>query len=278
MRTQVESDSIHSRHCTNSEGTLLADPFRIIAHRGASAYAPENTMAAFELAVSMGLDEVETDVHLTKDGHLLLLHDHSLDRTTDGSGLPADFTLEELKRLDAGSWMLPSENPGFVWIGDFGREQLVTLDELLERYGDDLTYHVEIKDTNPAIVPAVVKCVQSLGCAGNVFIYTINNAAFLDDARRLAPDIRTELAPNGLIRDLGPEKAIEQVAAKGHNMVVLSARNQSRWLVELAHGYGIEARSSGIRSRGQMIEAVEIGCNGMTINWPDWLMDYITEE
>ncbi len=61
-------------------------------------------------------------------------------------------------------------------------------------------------------------------------------------------------------------------------MVVLSARNQSRWLVELAHGYGIEARSSGIHSRGQMIEAVEIGCNGMTINWPDWLMDYITEE
>jgi len=81
----------------------LAEPFRIIAHRGASGYAPENTMAAFERAVAMGATEVETDVAFTKDGRLLLFHDDTLERTTNGAGLPEDFTLAELLELDAGS-------------------------------------------------------------------------------------------------------------------------------------------------------------------------------
>ena len=94
---------------------MAADPFRVIGHRGASAYAPENTMAAFKKAVEIGVAEVETDVRFTKDGKLLLFHDPTLDRTTGGSGLPSDFTLEELKRLDAGSWMKPDKYPDFQW-------------------------------------------------------------------------------------------------------------------------------------------------------------------
>ena len=78
--------------------TRLANPFRIIAHRGASGYAPENTMAAFERAVAMGATEVETDVAFTRDGKLLLFHDFTLERTTNGKGLPEDYTLAELKR------------------------------------------------------------------------------------------------------------------------------------------------------------------------------------
>ena len=70
----------------------LANPFRIIAHRGASGYAPENTMAAFDRAVSMGVTEVETDVGLTKDGALILFHDNTLERTTNGFGLPEEHT------------------------------------------------------------------------------------------------------------------------------------------------------------------------------------------
>ena len=88
----------------------LADPFHIIAHRGASGYAPENTMASFRRAVAMGATEVETDVAFTKDGKLVLFHDETLERTTNGTGLPEDFTLAELQRLDAGSWHDPKLN------------------------------------------------------------------------------------------------------------------------------------------------------------------------
>ena len=93
----------------------LATPFHVIAHRGASGYAPENTMAAFERAVAMGAGEVETDVPLTRDDHILLLHDDTLDRTTNGKGLADDFALAELKRLDAGSW----HDPKLAWDRDY---------------------------------------------------------------------------------------------------------------------------------------------------------------
>ena len=76
------------------------------------------------------------------------------------------------------------------------------------------------------------------------------------------------------LRQDGPG-AIEECAANGYAMVTLAAFNHARTLVDLAHARGIEARSSGIANRAQMIEAAEMGCNGMTINWPDWLIDYV---
>jgi glycerophosphoryl diester phosphodiesterase len=83
-------------------------------------------------------------------------------------------------------------------------------------------------------------------------------------------------APVARIQESGPA-AIEECAANGYAMVTLASFNQSRSLVDLAHALGIEARSSGIANRQQMIEAAEIGCNGMTINWPDWLMEYVRD-
>ncbi|MBD2847046.1 hypothetical protein IDH44_17755 [Paenibacillus sp. IB182496] len=73
---------------------------RILAHRGASAYAPENTMAAFELARRMGAGALELDVQLTKDGRLVVIHDLTIDRTSDGSGRVMDMTLDELRQYD----------------------------------------------------------------------------------------------------------------------------------------------------------------------------------
>jgi len=248
----------------------LADPFRIIAHRGASGYAPENTMAAFERAVAMGATEVETDVAFTKDGHLLLFHDFTLERTTNGAGLPEDYTLDELKRLDAGSW----SDPRLSWDRDYSGEKLITLDELLDRFGDTLTYHVELKKPMTGLVPAVVGAIKDRGLIGNVFVFSIENEEGLKEAQRLAPGIRIAWAPETMLRD-DPRRAIEKCAANGFAMITLNSGNQSRELVELAHSLGIEARSSGISSHDKMTAAAEIGCNGMTINWPDWLMDYV---
>src|SRR5690625_5078331 len=79
-------------------------PITIIAHRGASHYAPENTISAFDLAYQLGADTIETDIHLTKDHIPVLIHDVDVNRTTNGSGYVNNFTLNELKQLDAGSW------------------------------------------------------------------------------------------------------------------------------------------------------------------------------
>ena len=76
----------------------------VIAHRGASGYAPENTMPAFEKALEMGAEGIELDVHLTKDGEIVVIHDHTIDRTSNGTGMVGQFTLEEIKQLDFGSW------------------------------------------------------------------------------------------------------------------------------------------------------------------------------
>src|SRR5699024_1422223 len=76
----------------------------IIAHRGASFYAPENTLISYKKAVEMEADAIEIDVHRSKDGHLVVCHDEKVDRTTNGIGYIRDLNLEEIKKLDAGSW------------------------------------------------------------------------------------------------------------------------------------------------------------------------------
>src|SRR5919197_4354903 len=93
----------------------------VVGHRGAMGYAPENTLASFELAVEQGADVVELDVHLSRDGQVVVIHDEQLDRTTDGRGLVGDRTLDELKRLDAGSWFDPR----------FAGQRIPTLHEVL---------------------------------------------------------------------------------------------------------------------------------------------------
>lgn len=250
----------------------LAQPFHLIAHRGASGYAPENTMVSFERAVAMGATEVETDVAFTRDGALILFHDETLERTTNGSGLPEDFTLAELKQLDAGSW----HDPKLSWDRSYAGEKLITLNELLDRFGASLTYHIELKKPMAGLVPAVVTAIAERGLVPNVYLFAIENEDGLKEAQRLAPGLRIAWAPEGLLES-DPEAAVRRCAANGFHMIVLSSRNQSRELVALAHELGIEARSSGISSREKMVAAAEIGCNGMTINWLDWLQEYVRE-
>jgi len=250
----------------------LARPFRIIAHRGASGYAPENTMAAFERAVAMGASEVETDVAFTRDGRLLLFHDHTLERTTNGVGLPEDFTLAELLELDAGSW----HDPRLSWDRDYAGEKLITLEQVLDRFGAHLTYHIELKKPMPGLPEAVVAALKARGLAGHAFLFSIEDEAGLQRAKALEPRLRIAWAPEALLAS-DPEGAVQRCAGNGFSMITLNATNQTRDIVALAHRLGLEARSSGISNRDKMIAATELGCNGMTINWPDWLIDYVRE-
>jgi len=111
-------------------------PF-VWAHRGASRRAPENTLAAFALAADSGADGIECDVHLSRDGVPVVIHDETLARTTDGRGAVGAKTLSELRRLDAGGWFGPA----------WGGEPIPTLEEVLSFAGSTLRVNIEIKSS-----------------------------------------------------------------------------------------------------------------------------------
>jgi glycerophosphoryl diester phosphodiesterase len=109
----------------NSGEACGGHPF-VVAHRGASADRPEHTRAAYELALEEGADAVECDVRLTRDGHLVCVHDRKLDRTSTGNGLVSEMTLDQLREFDYGSW-----HPSWRGDGDIGDTGLLTLDDLV---------------------------------------------------------------------------------------------------------------------------------------------------
>lgn len=109
----------------------------VFGHRGAMAQAPMNTLAAFEIAQRQGADGIELDAQLSKDGHIVLMHDDTLDATTDGRGKVCDFTLAELKRLDAGAWFSDA----------FRGERIPSLDEAFDAFGQDMLINIEVKSS-----------------------------------------------------------------------------------------------------------------------------------
>lgn len=114
------------------------NPISVAAHRGNSKYFPENTLVGFRSAMDLNPDMLEIDLHMTKDGEIIMMHDHAVDRTTNGSGLVREKTLAEMKTLDAGSWKDPK----------FAGEQVPTFREFLEFLRDypDVLLNVELKD------------------------------------------------------------------------------------------------------------------------------------
>ena len=111
---------------------------QVAAHRGNSAYFPENTLPAFASALELPVDMLEFDLHMTRDGQIIMMHDHMVDRTTDGTGLIRDLTLAQIKKLDAGVWKDPR----------FAGTRVPTFVEFLEMLKDrpDMTFNVEFKD------------------------------------------------------------------------------------------------------------------------------------
>lgn len=262
----------------------IAEPFHIIAHRGASAYAPENTMAAFRLALEMGVFEIETDVGYTRDGAILLFHDMTLDRASNGTGSPGDYTMPELKQLDAGSWgtrPMPegSQEPAVSWVQDFAGEQLITLQELLDEFGQQLIYHIEIKRPAPGLVADVLAALRERSLLDHVYMNAINDFESLLEVRQQEPNVKTAWSPVNLLLGEGDGRdVVQQAADHGITMFVFNSTTLDPELVALANELGMETRCSGIKHRAHMIEAIEAGCNGMTINWPDWLTEYVAEQ
>ena len=157
----------------------------VFAHRGGAGLAPENTIPAFDLGASLGVDGLEFDVHLSRDGVPVIIHDPTVDRTTNGTGAVADLTAAQLASLDAGYRF--EQGGEFPWRGRGGG--VPALADLLARYAG-VAFIIELKTGDPRLAHLVVDLVRAAGLASQVTIGSFHEGA-LDAVRAYAPEIRT---------------------------------------------------------------------------------------
>ena len=149
--------------------------FRVIAHRGASAHAPENTLPAFRKALALGAREVELDVQLSRDRVPVLFHDKRLGKKTNLEGAVRDHTAADLTRADIGSWFDRERGADETYAGT----RLITLDELFAALGDQVVYHVELKGKSPALPALVLERVRRFGLERDVFFTSFSREQLL---------------------------------------------------------------------------------------------------
>ena len=235
--------------------TPLPSPqdFLIIAHRGASSYAPENTIAAFDLALQMGASHLELDVHLTHDDHLVVIHDDTVDRTTNGTGPVADQT------LDAGAWFGEA----------FAEARIPTLADVLTRYQGRAHLHIELKGHTPHLPQRTVGLVRAHDMAQHV-TFTSFQHAHLQTMQAYAPEL-----PTGWLVGEISDAVIAQAHALGCTQLCPHASLVTPGLVQSLHAAGFVVRAWGVANEALMYRVIEAGADGMTVNFPDKLLAYM---
>lgn len=168
---------------------------KIYAHRGSSGTKPENTLAAFRDAANLNIYGVELDVHLTKDGKIVVIHDESIDRTSNGTGYIKDMTLSELRAFDYGSWFSP----------DFAGEKIPTLEEVLEIF-KNTSHHVNIElksDVFPyeGLGHKVLHVIESLQLAERVVVSSFDHEA-IREFKKSAAHIEVALLSMEVLVDI----------------------------------------------------------------------------
>ncbi len=160
----------------------------VVGHRGAARHAPENTLESFRLGAEMGADAIELDVHLTSDGQLAVIHDETLDRTTDRSGRVADLTMDDIRAADAGANFARGDDSGLPFAGKGLR--VPTLPEVLDWLPEDLGLVIEIKPR--AAADAVVTAVKDhpVRSSGRLAVISFDEQA-IDRVHELDAEIKT---------------------------------------------------------------------------------------
>jgi glycerophosphoryl diester phosphodiesterase len=233
---------------------------KIIAHRGASGYAPENTMAAFELALEQGSHGIETDVHLTKDGKMILTHDHILGRTAEGTGELKDFTLEELQKKDWGSWYSPS----------FKNERLPELKDLLHLLrGKDLYLNLEIKFGTPyykGLEEKILKEIKGMIDLERLIMSSFNHYS-LARIKGMNPQISTGFLTSALLID-----GWDYVKKNGGQALHPDHNSVTEDLVKSCHSSQIAVNTYTVNSVTRAEELIKFGVDSIITNYPDKLL------
>lgn len=238
----------------------------VVGHRGAAAHAPENTLESFKLGAEMGADAIELDVHLTADGQLVVIHDETLDRTTDRTGRVAEMTMDVIREADAGA--------GFARAGDSGHPfagrdlRVPTLAEVLAWLPDDLGLVIEIKAR--AAADAVVDAVRDhpVRGSGRLSVISFDEAA-IDRVHELDPDGRTGylLVPTQPI-----EPALAWATEHGHIGVYPWEGDlglEALSIIAQAQAYGREMGCYVVNEPDRMQHVAAIGLGSFVTDVPD---------
>jgi glycerophosphoryl diester phosphodiesterase len=233
----------------------------VIAHRGASFEAPENTIVAFELASAYGADAIHLDVQLSRDGRPVVIHDGALERTTDGTGAVGDRTVRELKRLDAGAWRGPR----------FRGQRIQTLEEVLERFRDRLQFWIELPaglDHSLDVEDRVVSLLEIYEVRERAVIQSFDHGA-LARISAMERDIRL----GGLIErpPIEPGRAAEA----GWHAVCPAAGLVSAEATAALERAGLACYVWTVNEPAQMDRLVEIRVSGIITGRPDRLRERI---
>ncbi len=230
----------------------------VIAHRGLSSRFPENTMRSIREALRLRVDAIEIDVRSTKDGVLILMHDETLDRTTDGRGAVGELTWSEISRLDAGSWMSP----------DFAGERVPRLDEVLAEVAGRVVLHIEVKE--PATVRRIVHTVKLHKAEEWVVIASFHEEA-LTRSRQLEPRIPVTLiaGPLQVERGGGPENLIFRAVARGACGLALHHSLITRDLTHYARARNMSLVAWTVNDPSEARRLAEAGVGAIVTDAPD---------
>ena len=227
-----------------------------IGHRGASGTHPENTMAAFQRAIDLGAHGLEFDVHRSADGHLVVIHDATMERTTTGTGLIMALSLQEIKRADAGIKM------GAEYAG----ERVPTLRELIQQTPSGVLLFLELKAGSiryPGIEGELVRLIREEGAEGRIHISSFDHKA-LRQIHELAPDL--SLAMLTVCNHLDPVAMAREIGAKSiHPKWEFVTRD----LVEQAHAAGMTVIAWSVNEPMFIGMMKQCGVDGIMSDFPD---------
>jgi len=218
----------------------------IIAHRGASAYEPENTLRSVRRALKLGADMVEVDVHASRDGHIVVIHDTTVDRTTEGKGYVKDMTLKELKRLDAGL-----------------REQIPTLEEVMELVRGRAQLVIEIKV--PGTEERVLQIIEERVLENETLITSFYHPV-IKRIKELNPYMRT-----GVIVASRPIKPVQLALNANADALFPKHAFVDLQMVEETHKYNVVVYPWTVNTISEMRPLIDMGVDGIVTNKPDIL-------
>jgi len=259
--------------CDSVENVLLCGAPLLIAHRGGGKLRPEETLPAFENAAALGADVLELDVHSTLDGEVVCIHDDTVDRTTDGSGAVHDHTFAELEKLDAGYHFSPDGGTTHPWRG-----KGLTVPKL----GDVLDAHptawfsIEIKQTTPDIVDAVLTLIDAKGAAGRVVLVSFSDDVVLD-IRQKRPDVLTGMALGEMLALNAVTDETEASYQPPTRIVQPPSNVVTADLVARANRLGLRLHAWTINERSEMEAQLDLGTHGIMTDDPALLAEVIAE-
>ncbi|HUK30702.1 MAG TPA: glycerophosphodiester phosphodiesterase family protein [Candidatus Acidoferrum sp.] len=238
-----------------------------IAHRGASGHAPENTLAAFRMAVEMSAKFIETDLQVTRDAWIVAMHDDTVNRTTESRGHISKMTLAELRALDAGAWFAGASGRSFAG------ERVPTLEEILAFAREvDVSFYLELKTSESWTVErSLAGALASSGELARATVISFDPAVLLS-LRRIEP-----MAMTGLLVERPGMDSIEQAVSMGARQLLPKANRTTPDLIRAAREADLKLVPWTVNEPEEMRALIANGVDGIITDFPDRLSAVLAE-